>query len=209
VKIPAIGLGHSGSAHLPPSKLGAKASVSRAGIVATGGLEPDSSSPSIPLDKNAIVKHFVGISSYKKRECSASLESQHNKSQWISASHSSAITRSPSPSVVLGTKWSTRGPSLSVLPSTTRDSSSVPSGQRVVHDLSPLLDHDPQGSSSTTKGVFRGRALGGGFRFADAGKLMPMLMPAYYNIFCPFIVPLEAMDVDLDVSSRISGRVLL
>lgn len=58
----------------------------------------------------------------------------------------------------------------------TGDPSPVPSGQRGVHDLSPLLDHDPQGSSSTTGGFIRGRALGGGFRFADAGKLI-----AYVN----------------------------
>ena len=84
----------------------------------------------------------------------------------------------------------------------TRDSSPVSSGQRIVHEHSPLHDHDPQGSSSTTEGVIRGRALGGGFRFADAGKLMPMLMPAYYNNFCP----LEPMDVDPRV---FSGKVLL
>jgi len=147
---------------------------------------PDSSSQSIPLDRNAIVKHYVKVSPYKKRGCSASLDSQHNKSQWISASHSSAMTWNPSG--VFSTKWSTRAPSPSV-PSTRlsiRDPSPVPHGKKVVHDLSPLVDHDPQGSSSTTGGVFRGRALGGGFRFADAGKLMPMLMPPYYNIFSPF-----------------------
>ena len=185
-KIPAIGLGHPGSAHLPPPKLGTKASVARAEIVATRELGPDSSSQSIPLDRNAIVKHFVEVSPYKKRGRSASLDSQHNKSQRISASHSSAMTRNPSG--VPSTKWSTRAPSPSV-PSTrlsTRDPSPVPHGKKVVHDLSPLVDHDPQGSSSTTGGVFRGRALGGGFRFADAGKLMPMSMPAYYNIFSPF-----------------------
>ena len=189
MKIPAIGLGHPGSAHLPPSKLRTKASVSKAEIVATGGLEPDSSSQSIPLDKNAIIKHYVESSPYKKRGCSTSPESQHNKSQRISASYSLAITRDSSPSVVPSTKWSTRGPSPSVLPSTelsTRDPSPVPSGKGVIHDLSPLVDHDPQGSSSTTEGVFGGKALGSGFRFADAGKLMLMLMPAYYNIFCPF-----------------------
>lgn len=189
MKIPAIGLGHPGSAHLPPSKLRTKASVSKAEIVATGGLEPDSSSQSIPLDKNAIIKHYVESSPYKKRGRSTSPESQHNKSQRISASYSLAITRDSSPSVVPSTKWSTRGPSPSVLPSTelsTRDPSPVPSGKKVIRDLSPLVDHDPQGSSSTTEGVFGGKALGSGFRFADAGKLMLMLMPAYYNIFCPF-----------------------
>ena len=158
MKIPVIGSGHSGSAHLPPSNLRTKASVSKAGIVATGGVEPDSSSQSIPLDRNAIIEHYAESSPYKKRGRSASPESQHNKSQRISALQSSAITRNPSP---------------------------VLSGQRGVHDLSPLVDHDPQGSSSTTGGVFRGRALGGGFRFADAGKLMLMFMPAYYNIFVP------------------------
>ena len=188
MKIPAIGLGHSGSAHLPPSKLGTKASVSQAETVATRGLE------SIPLDRHAIVKHYVESSPYRKRGHSASPESQHNKSQRISASHSSAITQNPSPSVLLSTKLSTRDPSLG------------PSGKRVVCDLSPLLDHDPQGSSSTTEGVFRGRALRGGFRFADAGKFMPMLMLAYYNIFCP----LEPMDVDQNFfSSKIGGKVLL
>jgi hypothetical protein len=188
MKIPAIGLGHSGSAHLPPSMWRAKASVLKAEIVATGGLEPDSSNQSIPLDRNAIFKHYVESSLYKKRGRSTSPESQHNKSRRISASYSSAITRNPSPSVVPSTKWSTKGPSPSVLPSTklsTRDPSPVPNGKRAVRDLSPLVDHDPQGSSSTTGGVFRGRAVGGGFRFADASKLMPILMPAYYNIFCP------------------------
>ena len=188
MKIPAIGLGHSGSAHLPPSMWRAKASVLKAEIVATGGLEPDSSNQSIPLDRNAIFKHYAESSLYKKRGRSTSPESQHNKSRRISASYSSAITRNPSPSVVPSTKWSTKGPSPSVLPSTklsTRDPSPVPNGKRAVRDLSPLVDHDPQGSSSTTGGVFRGRAVGGGFRFADASKLMPILMPAYYNIFCP------------------------
>ena len=202
-KIPAIGLGHPGSAHLLPSKTGTKPSVLQA--VTTKRLGPDSSSQSIPLERDAIVKHYAEVSSYKKRGRSASSERQHNKSQRISVSHSSAITRDPSPSVVPSTKWSTRGPSPSVLPSTrlsTRDPSPVPSGKMVVRDLSPLVDHDPQGSSSTTEGVLRGRALGGGFRFADAGKLMPMLMPAYYNNFCP----LEPMDVDPRV---FSGKVLL
>ena len=96
-----------------------------------------------------------------------------------------------------------------MLPSTrmsTRDPSLVPSGQRGVRDLSPVLDHDPQGSSRTTGGAIRGRALGGGYRFADAGKLMPMLIPTYHNIFCS----LEPMDVDMDFfSSKISGKVLL
>jgi hypothetical protein len=155
--------------------------------VVTRGLE------SIPLDKNNIIKHYVEASPYKKRGHSAIPESQSNKSQWISASHSSAITRNLSPSVLLRTALSTRDPSLGL------------SGKRVVRDLSPLLDHDPQGSSSTTEGVFRGRALGGGFRFADAGMLMPMSMPAYYNFF----VPSEPMDVDLNVFSKINGRVLL
>jgi hypothetical protein len=96
-----------------------------------------------------------------------------------------------------------------VLPSTklsTRGPSPVPSGKKAGRDLSPLLDHDAQGSSSTTEGFLRGRAMGGGFRFADAGKLMPMLIPTYYNIFCP----LEPKDVDMDFfSSKISGKVLL
>jgi hypothetical protein len=163
-KIPAIGLGHLGSARLPPSKLETKASLLQTGIMATGGLGPDSSSQSIPLDKNAIVRHYVESSPYNKRDRSASPESQQNKSQRISASHSSAITRNPSPSVLPSTKLSTRGPS------------PVPSGKKAGRDLSPLLDHDPQGSSSTTEGFLRGRAMGGGFRFADAGKLI-----AYVN----------------------------
>jgi hypothetical protein len=202
-KIPAIGLGHPGSAHLLPSKTGTKPSVSQA--VTTKRLGPDSSSQSIPLERDAIVKHYVEVSPYKKRGHSASPESQYNKSQRISLSHSTAISRNPSPSVIPSTKWSTRGPSPSVIPSarlSTRDSSPVSSGQRIVHEHSPLHDHDPQGSSSTTDGVIGGRALGGGFRFADAGKLMPMLMPAYYNNFCP----LEPMDVDPRV---FSGKVLL
>jgi len=85
VKIPVIGSGHSGSAHLPPSNLRTKASVSKAGIVATRGVEPDSSSQSIPLDRNAIIEHYAESSPYKKRGRSASPESQHNKSQRISA----------------------------------------------------------------------------------------------------------------------------
>jgi hypothetical protein len=155
-----------------------------------------SGSLSIPLDRNAFARHYAEVSSHKKRGHSASPEGQYNKSQRISVSHSSAITRSPSPSVAPSTKWSTRDPS----PASSR--------QRGVRDLSPLLDHDPQGSSSTTGGVFRGRALGSGYRFADGGKLMPLLLPAlaYYNIFCP----LEQMDVDQNFfSSKISGKVLL
>ena len=173
--------------HLPPSKLGTKVSVSQVETVVTGGLE------SISLDKDIIIKHYVEASPYKKRGRSASPESQNNKSQQISASHSSAITWNPSPSVLLSITLSIRDPSLGL------------SGKRVVHDLSPLLDHDLQGSSSTTKGVFKGRALGGSFRFADAGKLIPILMPAYYNFF----VPSEPMDVCMKVSSKISRRVLL
>jgi hypothetical protein len=157
VKIPAIGSGHLGSALLPPSKMRTKASVSKAGIVVTGGLEPDSSSQSIPLDRNAIIKHYAESSPYKKRGHSASPESQPNKSQRISVSHSSAISRNPSPSGVPSTKLSTRDPSPSPVPS---------------------VVHDPQGSSRTTGGLFGGKALGSAFRFADAGKLMPMLMPA-------------------------------
>ena len=157
VKIPAIGSGHLGSALLPPSKMRTKASVSKAGFVATGGLEPDSSSQSIPLDRNAIIKHYAESSPYKKRGHSASPESQPNKSQRISVSHSSAISRNPSPSGVPSTKLSTRDPSPSPVPS---------------------VVHDPQGSSRTTGGLFGGKALGSAFRFADAGKLMPMLMPA-------------------------------
>src|SRR6202167_2601100 len=195
-KIPAVGLEYSKVVRLPPFMSGPRPFDHRPAIVATRGLGPDSNSQSIPLDRNVIARHYAEVSPYKKRDRSASPESQHNKSQRISASHSSAITRSPSPSVAPSTKWSTRGPSPSVLPSTRLSN----------RDPSPLLDHDPQGSSSTTGGVFRGRALGGGFRFADAGKLMPMLMPAYYNIFCP----LEQMDVDLNYfSSKISGKVLL
>jgi hypothetical protein len=187
-KIPAVGLIVERSS---PFKSGTRPFDHHPAIVVTGGLGSEGSSQSIPLDRNAIARHYAEASPYKKRDRSASPESQHNKSQRISASHSSAITRSPSPSVLPSTRLSTRDPS---------------PVRRGVRDLSPLVDHDPQGSSSTTGGVFRGRALGGGFRFADAGKLMLMFMPAYYNIFCP----LEPMDVDLNFfSSKISGKVLL
>jgi hypothetical protein len=154
------------------SKMRTKASVPKAGIVVTRGLEPDSSSQSIPLDRNAIIKHYAESSPYKKRGHSASPESQPIKSQWISVSHSSAISRNPSPSGVPSTKWSTRGLSPSVLPST-KLSTREPSPSPV-----PSVVHDPQGSSSTTGGLFGGKALESAFRFADAGKLMPMLMPA-------------------------------
>jgi hypothetical protein len=192
-KIPAVELEYSKVVQLPSFKLGTRPSDHHPATVATGGLGPRSSSQSIPLDRNVIARHYAKVSPYRKRDRSASPD-QHNKSQRISASHSSAITRSPSPSVLPSTRMSTRDPSL------------VPSGQRGVRDLSPVLDHDPQGSSRTTGGAIRGRALGGGYRFADAGKLMPMLIPTYHNIFCS----LEPMDVDMDFfSSKISGKVLL
>ena len=142
--------------------------------MAPKGLEPNSSVQSIPLDKDAIVRHYVEVSPQKKRGRPTSPESQHNKSLRRSASHSTAITRNPSPSVIPSTKWSTRGPSPSV----------IPSAALSTQEHSPGPDeHDPQGSSRTTGGHIRGKALGSAFRFADAGKFILMLMLAYYDIF--------------------------
>ena len=83
-----------------------------------------------------------------------------------STSHSAVMSRELSPedsSAVPNIKFSTRGPSGVTSPKvSTRTHSPLPS--RV----------DLWGASRTTGGLFRGRALGSEYNFADAGMSIPI-----------------------------------
>ena len=117
----------------------------------------------IPSDPDSFMQFYNTPRNTKvKRDRSNSPESRESKVHRRSTSHSTARSTGPS---VPSTKYSSR-----VVSRSSRNPSRVVSCSSHNPSVSPVDEIDPQGSSRTTGGHFRGKATGNHFNFADSSE---------------------------------------
>lgn len=120
----------------------------------------------IPIDPDSFMNYYNNTprKSKRDRDSTEDVESRQSKISRRSTSRSAAQSVGPS------------------IPSTKAPTEAVSRASRE-GSMIPMDEPDPQGASRTTGGVFRGRAAGNHFNFADAGKSLFLYTLSAHLVF--------------------------